>query len=392
MRPSVDFLTLTATPIPRTLQLSFLGLKDISFIKTTPPNRQSIKTHLIRDDMDVVVSAIKKEVSRGGQVFIVHNRIKGMEKYKEDIQKKLPFARMAHAHGRLSRDILEKTMMGFYTGRYDILISTSIIESGLDIPNANTMIIHNAHAFGLAQLHQLRGRIGRGERKACVYFMIPSSKADGDTIKRFKALQGGSGFDVAVSDLESRGAGDILGASQSGHIESIGLEMYMELLEEAVREIKGGKKQIRGHVEIATPFEAFIPDDFIPDPRERLRQYKCLANCTSLPNLAEYRMDLTDAYGNLPRELETLFIILTARITLQYCGIESIRLTQKSIAVKFSKEMFHQNKALKRSVFKLLKKYEFTQDYRLVHSFENPLSREEFLSFCQNLAQDIVLC
>ncbi len=275
MKSNVDFLTLTATPIPRTLQLAFLGLKELSLIKTAPPKRQSIKTYVIKEDLFTIKEAIERELGRGGQVFIVHNRVKDIDSYTEKIRELVPQAKIINAHGQMSESELEKRITGFYEGNFQILISTTIIESGIDIPNANTMIINRADTFGLSQLHQLRGRIGRSEKKAYAYFVIPKTGLLSEVArKRIKAIQTyadkGSGFNIANCDLEIRGAGDILGAYQSGHIESIGLELYMELLKEAIEELRGEKEIINKNIEIITPFPCFIPNNYIEESSLRL--------------------------------------------------------------------------------------------------------------------------
>ena len=399
LKLSVDCLTLTATPIPRTLQLAFLGLRDISVIKTAPPHRQSIKTYLIKEDMKTVCQALKKEIDRGGQAFIVYNRVAGMEIYKDKIQKLVPQARIIYAHGKLSKQTLEKRMTDFYDGNYQILITTTIIESGLDIPNANTIIINHADTYGLAQLHQLRGRVGRGPRKAYAYLMISENKEIGKTAqKRLQALQNyeetGAGFSLAISDLEIRGAGDILGAFQSGHMQSIGMETYMELLQDAINELKGKPKKIKRNIEINTPFEVLIPSSFISDTGEKFKQYKRLASCDSLDILMEQKQELIDIYGNLPIEMENLFSLLEIRLRLQYCGIEALWVTERSITVKFDKNALKEDEKLQERIHKsmLAKNYQFTPDYGIVYHSEKVITKEDLLTFSCDIAQQIVPC
>ena len=331
LKANVDFLTLTATPIPRTLQLSFLGLRDLSLIKTPPPKRQSIKTYIIKEDPLTLQTAIQKELNRGGQVFIVHNKVHDIEDFSAKIRELVPEANIVIGHGQLPEKELEKRMQGFYEGKYQILIATTIIESGIDIPNANTIIIDRADTYGLSQLHQLRGRIGRSDRKAYAYFVIPSDRNLSLVAeKRLKALQTfaemGSGFNIASCDLEIRGAGDILGAHQSGHIEAIGLELYMELLQDAIRELKGEKQVFNKNIEITSPFASYIPNFYIEDSSERLRQYKRLSNTTSHDQLEEIIEELNDIYGPIPAELKNLVVLLKARIILAKSGLKSIQL------------------------------------------------------------------
>ena len=399
LKLSVDFLTLTATPIPRTLQLAFLGLRDISLIKTAPPHRQSIKTHLIKENMETLCLAIKREIDRDGQVFIVYNRIAGMEIYRDQIQKLLPKVRIVHAHRKLPKKILEKRITDFYKGRYQVLISTTIIESGLDIPNANTIIINHADTYGLAQLHQLRGRIGRGQRKAYAYLVVSPNKEIGEAAqKRLQALQTytetGAGFALAVNDLEIRGAGDILGAFQSGHMQSVGLEAYMELLHEAIGELKGDRKKVKKNMEINTNFEAVIPPSFIADTGERFKQYKRLANSNSLDILMDQKQELIDIYGKLPEEVENLFLLLRVRLELQYCGIQSIWVAEKSITIKFDENVLKEDPELQDRIHKsfLGKNYQFTPDYGIIYHTKKIITKEDLLAFSCDIAHQIVPC
>jgi len=401
LRVSVDFLTLTATPIPRTLQLAFLGLKELSLIQTAPPKRQSIKTYLIREDDQTLKIALEKELNRGGQVFIVHNRVRDIELIKERIQNLVPMAKILIAHGQLGERDLEKRMSAFYHGDYQILLSTTIIESGLDIPNANTMIIFNAQNFGLAQLHQLRGRIGRSDKKAYAYFVIPKDKNfTALAEKRLKAIQTyadkGAGFSIASSDLEIRGAGDILGGSQSGHIESIGLELYMKLLKEAIADIKGEKSTPKTDVEISTPFPAFIPGTYITDSSERLKQYKKVANCDSLEKLNGYFEDFTEIFGAPSKELRNLFTILEARITLSHFGLKSIKVAGTNIILQFDQDYLATREVLRNNIIDSFlnqpKTYQFTPEFKLIYTSKKQITEEEFLRFSKDIAQKIAPC
>lgn len=401
LKSSVDFLTLTATPIPRTLQLAFLGLRDLSLIKTAPPKRQSIKSYLIKEDDRTLQAAINKELSRGGQVFIVHNRVQDMESYEEYIRELVPSARIISAHGQLPERELEKRMKAFYSGKYQILISTTIIESGIDIPNANTMIIDRADTYGLSQLHQLRGRIGRSDRKAYCYFMIPSHKILSSVAeKRLKALQTyadmGSGFNIATCDLEIRGAGDILGGEQSGHVEAIGLELYMELLKEAIQELRGETEIIRKNLEINTPFSAYIPNTFIPDSGERLRNYKKLSNCNDLDELKNIEQELFDKFGSFPQELKNLITVLEVRCSLQKCGLKSIQVAGKQIHLKFDDKYLEtapeQRNTIVETFIQQPKKYQFTPDFKLIYTHKSEINPSELLGLSQEIAQKILPC
>ncbi len=400
MKSSVDFLTLTATPIPRTLQMAFLGLRDLSLIKTSPPKRQSIKTYVIKDDRKTIQNAINKELSRGGQVFIVHNKVQDIEEYTGLIRELVPNASIIFAHGQMPERELEDRINAFYSGKYQILISTTIIESGIDIPNANTMIIDRADTFGLAQLHQLRGRIGRSDKKAYAYFIIPNGKLLSTIAeKRLHALQTyaemGAGFNLASVDLEIRGAGDILGASQSGHIEAVGLELYMELLKDAISELKGESKIIKKDIEISTPFNAFIPNHYIKDASERLKQYKRLSNCESFELLQSIQDELLDIYGLFSEELKNLFLILEVRICLQYLGLKSLQVAGSAIILKFDKPFLESNASLRDQVVNFFisrpKVYQFTPDYKVIFNSKTNVNQTELLRFAKEVSQQIIL-
>jgi len=401
LKSNVDFLTLTATPIPRTLQLSFLGLRDLSLIKTPPPKRQSIKTYIIKEDPLTLQTAIKKELKRGGQVFIVHNKVQDIEDFAGRVRELVPEANIVIGHGQLPEKELEKRMQGFYEGKYQILIATTIIESGIDIPNANTMIIDRADTYGLSQLHQLRGRIGRSDKKAYAYFVIPNDRSLTNVAeKRLKALQTyaemGSGFNIAACDLEIRGAGDILGGNQSGHIEAIGLELYMELLQDAIRELKGEKQSFNRDIEITSPFPSYIPNNYVEDPSERLRQYKRLSNAKSLEDLEDMLDEFNDIYGPLPQELKNLAVLLKARIYLMHSGLKTMQLNSQSISLQFDKDILDKNQALAGNIAQTFlsqpKLYHFSPDYKVLYKSKKELNQESFLAFCQKIAEQIVPC
>ena len=399
LKASVDFLTLTATPIPRTLQMAFLGLKEFSLIKTPPPKRQSIKTYVVKEDDYTLKNAIERELIRGGQVFIVHNRVQDIEEYAQYVYQLVPEASMTIGHGQLSEKELERRISNFYKGKYQILVATTIIESGLDIPNANTMIVNQAHMYGLAQLHQLRGRIGRSDRKAYAYFVIPKQKTLASVAeKRLKALQTyadmGGGFNIASCDLEIRGAGDLLGGEQSGHIDTIGAELYMELLQEEVRELKGEKKRFNKDIEISTPFSASIPANYIQDSGERLKQYKRLSNCQSTEQLHAFREELGEIFGPHPMEVKNLFTILEGRILIQHLGLKSIALNGTKLTLKFDKKILDNAPQLSKEITRFFlerpKLYQFNPDYKVFYHHNSVFDPESFLQFCRNLAEQIL--
>lgn len=398
MKASVDFLTLTATPIPRTLQLAFLGLRDLSLIKTAPPRRQSIKTYVIKEDELTIQNAILKELQRGGQVFIVHNKVQDIEQFTARIKELAPEAKITFAHGQMSEKELEDRINSFYNGHYQILVATTIIESGIDIPNANTMIIDRADTYGLAQLHQLRGRIGRSDKKAYAYFVVPAMREISSIAqKRLHALQTyadmGSGFNIASVDLEIRGAGDILGASQSGHIEAVGLELYMELLKDAINEIRGERKILKKDIEILTPFPAFIPNHYISDPSERLKQYKRLSNCESLNTLEAIRSEFEDIYGVFSEELSNLFIVLETRVYLQTLGLKSLQVAGSSLTLKFDKTFLESNHTLRDRVVNFFisrpKIYQFTPDYRVIYHHKTPINQTELIKISKEISEKL---
>lgn len=397
-KETVDTLTLTATPIPRTLQMSFLGIKELSLIKTPPLKRQTIKSYVIKEDPQTLKLAIEKELSRGGQVFIVHNRVQDIEIFTAKIRNLVPSARLIYAHGQLPERELEKRISDFYNYKYDILISTTIIESGIDIPRANTMIVDQANNYGLSQLHQLRGRIGRSDKKAYAYFIVPSHKKLSDiAAKRLKALQTyadlGSGFSLATSDLEIRGSGDILGPEQSGHIGSIGLELYMELLKECIQELKGESQYINKRIEIQTPFDSYIPTKFISDAGLRLKYYKRISNSQTREDLEEIVDELKDQFGLIPEEVVNLTNIIDARIILNNLALKSIKVKTTSILLSFDKELIQNDQALQDKVINFFtqrpKIYKINPDYSINCSFKDKISVTTLLDFAQFLAEQL---
>ena len=398
VKASIDVLTLTATPIPRTLQLAFLDIRDLSLIQTAPPKRQSIKSYIVKHNDETIKTAIENELKRGGQIFYVHNRIQGIEKIAKKIQDLVPMARISVAHGQIPEKELEKTMNDFYNYKYDVLISTTIIESGLDIPNANTIIVHQADSFGLAQLHQLRGRIGRSQQKAYAYFLIPNDRnLSNIASRRLEALQRytslGSGFSLASSDLEIRGVGDILGPEQSGHLEAVGLEIYMELLKEAINELKGLESIPKQNIEILTPFSCFIPNNYIKNSGERLKIYKHLSRLKTQESLKEIRQDIEDQFGSMPNEFIQLTELLSIQLILQPLGLEEVKIFDKTIKLKFSKNYLNSNKEYQNRVIHFFtsspQKYHFGQDFSVVRSFPFKITLKKFAEFAQEVAEKI---
>ncbi len=330
LRKLVDVLTLTATPIPRTLYMALTKTRDMSVIQTPPPDRLPIQTQVAKFDEDLIHDAILREKDRGGQVFFVHNRIQTIDKMAALLRKIVPEIRLTIAHGQMPEHELERVMLDFLDGRYDLLLSTSIIESGLDIPQVNTIIIADAHKFGLAQLYQLRGRVGRAGHRAYAYLLYPTKAALSDqakerllAIKEFSEL--GSGFRLAMRDMEIRGTGNILGPEQHGELVSVGFELYCRLLEEAVAELKGEK--IEREVpppQVDLPLEAYLPEDYIPDTRQRFEAYKKIASVKSIEDLKEIEEEFWDRYGPFPKVTQNLLIIMELKALARVISIPSI--------------------------------------------------------------------
>ena len=326
LRTNVDTLTLTATPIPRTLQFSLMSARDLSVIATPPPNRHPIHTQVVTFDRELIRDAIARELARGGQVFFIHNRIENIYEVAALVQELVPDARIVVGHGQMKGEELEKRMLDFMEGRYDVLVSTSIVESGLDIPNANTILVNNAHQFGLSDLHQLRGRVGRSNKNAyCYYIAPPYSAMTDDARHRLEALEKysaiGQGINIAMKDLEIRGAGDLLGAEQSGFIADIGFDTYQKILSEAVEELRheefadvfageGGSNDTLSFVapdtQLDTDFELLIPDDYVSSSVERLRLYNTLSGLKTDGQLEDFAAQLRDRFGPLPPQVTDL--------------------------------------------------------------------------------------
>jgi transcription-repair coupling factor (superfamily II helicase) len=315
-------LTLTATPIPRTLHMSLLGIRDISSLETPPQDRQAIETHVVRFDEKLVRTAILRELNRDGQVFFVHNRVHNIRKIAGIVSDVVPEARVTIGHGQMSERELAEHMDRFVRRRADVLVCTTIIESGLDIPNANTIFVNNADHFGLADLHQLRGRVGRYKHRAYAYLMIdPRRRVREKAGKRLKAIQDyaelGAGFRIALRDLEIRGAGNILGRQQSGHIAAVGYELYCRLLERAIKTLRSEPIEERPEATIHIGLIAFLPEDYVPSEKDRIDLYRRLERSTDRNDLEALRLELTDRFGKPPEHAEGLFVLHRLRQRLQ---------------------------------------------------------------------------
>ncbi len=340
LKKTVDALTLTATPIPRTLHMSLTGLRDLSVINTPPEDRLSIRTFLTRFDEDLIRQAILRELQRNGQVFFVHNRVQNISAMARFLKNLVPEASLAVAHGQMRERDLERVMLAFVRKEYNLLLCTSIIESGLDIPTANTIIINHAERFGLAELYQLRGRVGRSRYQAYAYLLVPSETSiSGDAFKRLRALQElselGSGFRLAIHDLEIRGAGNILGPAQSGHIAAVGYEMYTRLMERAVRQLKGEKFPDEITPEMKLPFATFIPDGYIRDPHQRLVFYKRLSSVRSEGEIDEMREELLDRFGPIPPPASNLLEAMKLKQLLTRLRVRKLDLSEERAVIAF---------------------------------------------------------
>jgi len=340
LRTQVDVLTLTATPIPRTLHMSIMGARDLSVINTPPENRLPIETYVMEYSPDVVRDAILKEMDRGGQVFFVHNRVQSIDSIAMSVQELVPQARIAVAHGQMPERRLEKIMLDFVAYKYDVLVCTTIIESGLDIPNVNTIIINRADALGLAQLYQLRGRVGRAQYRAYGYLFYPSGQVITEGAqKRLRVIEEftdlGSGFRIALRDLEIRGTGNILGPEQHGHIAAVGYDLYCKLLDEAVKELKGEEVAEEVETKISLPIEAFLPDDYIPDSQQKVSIYKKIATLSTEAERSDVEDELKDRYGNVPPPVHALLKIAELKQMAQKLGIDAIVAGKEYVKITF---------------------------------------------------------
>ncbi len=336
----VDILTLTATPIPRTLNMSLSGIRDLSVIDSPPPNRKSIRTHVVRQSEEVIRDALLREVTRGGQAFFIHNRVRSIYRRAATLKGLVPEASFGVAHGQMGSRELEKVMLDFVAGKFNVLVCTSIIESGLDMPRVNTIIIERADTFGLADLYQLRGRVGRSSVRAYAYLLTPPEIVmTQDAIKRLAVLQEhsdlGQGFRIAMRDMEIRGAGNILGSSQSGHVNQVGYEMYLTLLEQAVQEIKGEPPAPRIDPEIRLRIEALIPEDYVPDPQQRMNLYKRLSRASENEEIERVEQEMVDLYGRPPREVSNLLQVMGIRLAMKERMILRLDYNERDLVVTF---------------------------------------------------------
>jgi len=392
---SVHLLSLTATPIPRTLNMAMTGIKEISIITTPPPDRLSVRTFVCRQSPEVIAEAITNELARDGQVFFVHNRIESIFKLGQEIQQILPKIKIEIVHGQMDGETLEKKMLTFYQGEAQVLLTTAIIESGLDIPRANTILIDRADTFGLAQLYQLRGRVGRSEKRAFCYLLVPGeNQMTEDAKQRLQVVQRytelGSGFHVASHDLEIRGAGDLLGKDQSGHLAAVGVDMYFELLEESMRDLRGQTKKVEIEPEISMKIAASFPPDYLPDVSERVLLYRRLSSVEHEESIADIETEIRDRFGELPEEVFNLLGLMKIKLHLKRLHVVRMSVGPKKTSLQFAPSTPASPEKLVRMIQKddPDDRYSLTPDQKLVVEFRGDGWRgqlQEIIDLCDAL-------
>jgi transcription-repair coupling factor (superfamily II helicase) len=340
LRTSVDCLTLSATPIPRTLQMGLSGIRDMSVIETPPKDRLAIQTSIVKFSTETIQAALRQELQRDGQVYFVHNRVESIYSLAAMVQRLVPEARIAVAHGQLPEAELEKAMLAFVEGRADVLVATTIIENGLDIPRANTLIVNRADRYGLAQLYQLRGRVGRSDRRACAYLLVPPDKVLSEIArKRLAAMREfsdlGAGFRIAALDLELRGAGNLLGGQQSGHIHAVGFDLYMKLLNQTIVELRGDAPQDGPHAQLNLRVDLRIPEAYVPDVQQRLQLYKRVSRLRDEHEIEDLLSEIQDRYGQPPSEVTTLLTFARLRMQAEGLGIRQVDRSSAALSLQF---------------------------------------------------------
>lgn len=395
LRTLVDVLTLTATPIPRTLHLSLVGIRDLSIINTPPEDRQPIKTYVLEFNEEVILEAIRAELERKGQVFFLHDRVRSIFTMARFLEKLVPEARMGVVHGQMKAREIEDIMKKFVRGEVDVLVCTSIIGSGLDIPTANTIIINRADRFGLAQLYQIRGRVGRAKEEAAAYLLVPKgAMLSRDAQKRLQVImdfsEPGSGFRIASSDLDIRGGGNLLGTSQSGHVSAVGYELYTELMEKTIRELKGEpmpEEAVRPEISLGLP--AFIPADYMPDEHQRLVTYKRISLAAAEEALSGLREELTDLYGFVPPEVDNLFEVIRIKNLLKVVKGKKMGYDGKNMMIVFHEKSPVDPVRLIELSRKKFKGMKLTPDYKLFMPMPN-LSDDEIIRRAKALLQELI--
>jgi transcription-repair coupling factor (superfamily II helicase) len=336
LRTAVDVLTMSATPIPRTLEMSLTGIREMTTILTPPEDRHPILTFVGAYDPRQISAAIRRELMREGQVFYIHNRVESINRAASKLHELVPEARIAVAHGQMAEHQLEQIMLGFWEKQYDVLVATTIVESGLDIPNANTLIVDRADMFGLSQLHQIRGRVGRSRERGYAYFTYPPERPLTETAyDRLSTIaqhtEMGAGMAVAMKDLEIRGAGNLLGGEQSGHIAGVGFDLYVRLVGEAVADFRGESEEQFAEVKVDLPVDANLPVEYLPGERLRLEAYRALASATTDAQVDAVRAELLDRYGPIPPQVENLLAVARFKVLCRAYGVTEVSLQGNNV-------------------------------------------------------------
>ena len=397
LRKLVDVLTLTATPIPRTLHMSMAGIRDLSIIATPPEDRRAIRTFVLKFEPPVIKEAIEREVQRGGQVFFVHNRVRSIASIEKFLRELCPTVRFAVAHGQMEEHQLDQVMSEFIERKADVLVCTSIIEAGLDIPSANTMIVNRSDTFGLAQLYQLRGRVGRSSERAYAYLLVPARRqVTKDAQRRLDALQEftelGSGFRIASHDLEIRGAGNLLGPDQSGPIAAVGFDLYSQLMDEAVRELRGEPPRDDVEPEINLPVAALLPEDYLPDVHQRLLFYKKLAQAQSDDEVFDIRGELRDRCGELPAEVDCLTELTSLRISMRKLRLRGLETGPARLVVSLGPDAALEPAKLAAKVQRSKGAWRLTPEMKLVSRLDGSPGGADLLEAARKLVAELGTC
>lgn len=396
MRANIDVLTMTATPIPRTLEMAMLGLRDLSVIMTPPPGRLAVNTHLARFKKSTLREGIERELERGGQVFFVHNRVETIYNIREELQQIVPKARIAVGHAQMSPEELEDIMHQFIHHKIDVLVATTIVESGIDIPNANTMFINRADRFGLSQLHQLRGRVGRSNVKAYCYLLVndparltPEAKRRLEVVLQHTEL--GAGLQVAQHDLDIRGAGSLLGDNQSGHIESIGFELYTELLEEAIRDIRGEAQEEVYEPDVKVPVATYIPDDYVEDLKQRLGFYKRFSVARDRTEVLDTYAALEDQYGMAPDSVDALKEVILLKLALEDMRAERLEATSRHVMIDLRQDTTLDPAKVMDLIRSRAGSYSFKAPMRVIAQLEGA-EKQAILAGCSRVIRELQAC
>jgi len=397
LKTTVDTLTLTATPIPRTLNMAMSGMRDMSLITTPPADRRSIRTFVNRFDPQQIKEAITRELTRGGQVFFIHNRVQSIASMERFLVDLVPQARIVVAHGQMAEGALERVMLEFVEKRANVLLCTSIVESGIDISSANTMIVNRADQFGLSQLYQLRGRVGRSKERAYAYLLVPQGRQiSKDAQRRLEVLQAftelGAGFNIASHDLEIRGAGNLLGKEQSGSIEAVGFDLYAQMLEEAIGEVRGEPLKEQIEPEMNLPVPAYLPEMFVPDVHQRLVLYKRFSQAASGDELADLRAELIDRFGDAPEEVDNLQELMMLKIDLRRLRLRQMDGGPGRVVVTLGTDALLEPAKIASLVQRSKGVYRLTPDMKLVAKLDSAVKGAEFIPAARKVMRDVLAC